>query len=477
MLLSKKQNIQNIESRWSTKDIEKFQKTINKLTKDIFDAVLNIDDSKRELALVFSKSAFQFQKVLYKSACLDEDDFSKSRLFIYVDGEVGPAGNVMNSPWDKLLSVNTLFSKINYKLKNDEWNTLTTDGVSFWKRFKVAGYETIVYRLAIKFMKMMPNWFFKKELLLPNENELNIEIASSMALRGVKITKIQPEHLFKSGDVLADVDIALIYEAILPIMYKRVENWVTPSAVKVTMELFKLFLEKKLDQFTLLVSGWEKAIVSNSKIKQTVLMNAPGNINGYALAYVCRKRNIPLISSQHGVTVEISKAHSMMQVNFDNSVADIVLSYNSTIVDIEKNTYFDKSKHYVVGMPLRLIRMNHSEIVNKYTPPIVYVSSNTYMGFSVSQRTDYINAKAEQKIITEVLGKLPHKVRYKTYPLDNRRSSDVDPVLNSIEGSNNIEVFSDKVDMRYLISEHRITITSQATSTLGWLVILCSEIK
>jgi hypothetical protein len=93
------------------------------------------------------------------------------------------------------------------------------------------------------------------------------------------------------------------------------------------------------------------------------------------------------------------------------------------------------------------------------------------MGFTGSQKTDYKRARTEQKLIKNVLSKLPHRVRYKTYPVDNRRNADIDPILSDINKAENIELFSKKLDMRYLISEHSIFLTTCATSTLGWPVM------
>ncbi len=378
----------------------------------------------------------------------------------------------MNSPWDYLLTSNPLFSVVDYTLKNDEWTVLNTQGVSYWQRFRIAGYETIVYRLAIKFMKKLPDWMFTKELFVPNENELNIEIGSSLALHGVKISEIKLEPLSNVENIILDVNIELLYETILPIMRKRIEQWVTPSSIEATMMLFKSYLESQLKQFKRLAAGWEKVVINNVGMKKAVLINAPGNIKGQALAYVCKNNGIPLISSQHGVTVEISKAHSMLQIVFENSVADIMFYYNSKIIEIEKRTHFDKSRHYSVGMPLRLLRMKHIQNTGNKAPPIVYISTNLYhMGLSISQKTDYGRARDEEKIVSEVLGILPHKVRYKTYPEDNRRYADTDPVLNNVKTCKNIEIFSKKIDMRYLISEHKVLVTTCATSTLGWPVM------
>ena len=145
---------------------------------------------------------------------------------------------------------------------------------------------------------------------------------------------------------------------------------------------------------------------------------------------------------------------------------------NYKITEVEKNTHCNNARHYVVGAPLRLINMKYARTNHGHQPSIVYISTNFYhMGFTGSQKTDYKRARTEQKLIKNVLSKLPHRVRYKTYPVDNRRNADIDPILSDINKAENIELFSKKLDMRYLISEHSIFLTTCATSTLGWPVM------
>ena len=472
VLLSNKKNIYNVESRWTSTELNKFQNSIPGMSKELFNAALGVTGIERELALSVSNFAYHFQKIIYKSSCLEEGDFNNPRLFIYTKGECGPAGNIMNSPWDKLLKPNALFSTVQYTLKNDKWSLLTTQGVSYWQRFKVAGYETIFYRLIIKIMKFLPDWMFAREVIMPNENELNIEIAYSLIFSRVKITEAKLETLPDSKNLYSDKNTVDLYKAIFPIMCKRIEEWVTPSAVEVTKMLFKSHFEKHIEKFNLLVDAWDRSIVSKDNIKQAVLVNAPGNIKGHSLSFICRKKDILLMSSQHGVTIEISKAHNILDIIFDNSVADVMFSYNSKIVDIEKKIYFNNARHHIVGMPMRLIRMKSAQTINRSTPSFVYISTNLYhMGFTEKAITDYEKAIFEKDIIIKVLSEIPHKVRYKTYPEDNRRYADKDPVLKNIRIADNIELFSNKIDMRYLISEHSVFITTGATSTLGWVVM------
>ena len=83
---------------------------------------------------------------------------------------------------------------------------------------------------------------------------------------------------------------------------------------------------------------------------------------------------------------------------------------------------------------MRLIRMKRVKAINTSTPPIVYIATNLYhMGLCISSKTDYSRAREEQKRIKGILSKLPHRVRYKTYPEDNRRYADTDPVLNDVD--------------------------------------------
>ena len=472
MLWDKKPNIQHIESRWSIKELKKFQSSIQKLSEDIFDAALSVEGVEREMALAISQSAVMFQKVVYKAACLKKSDFIKPTLFIQIDGKSGPVGNNMNPPWIHLLPSNALFSTVNFTLKNDIWNVLTTKGVSYYQRYKIAGSKTLIYRLMVLIMKQLPRKFFKKELIVPNENELIIEIAASLMLQGVKVTELRPRNIVKN--IKPNIHSNDLYSAVFPIMQKRVEQWVVGPVVNSTMLLFKERIQKKLILFDRLVLQWEKSLMIDNKLKQSVLMNTPGNIKGQTLSYVCRKKRISFIAAQHGVTIEISKLHGEMSVGFENSVADAVLYYNSKCVEIEDQSYFSKSKSYVVGMSSRHMRMKNIRTKTYSDIPVVYISTNLYRGNTgslISWHTDYDRARKEQEFVKEVLYKIPHRVLYKPYPEEDRRYADQDPIFNDISSSSNIVLFDKKIDMRYLLSEHRVIITSGATSTLGWPVM------
>lgn len=474
LLWNNNSNIQNIEARWNVEELKKFQSSIQNLSEDIFNAAINVKDIGRERALSVSRSAVIFHNVLYKAACLEEDDFNNSRLCICVNGKSGPSGNKLNPPWGSLMSSNELLTTAHYTLSDDKWDVLNTQEISYWRRYKLAGFETMVYRFLVKLMNKLPDWLFKKKVFIPNENELIIETAAHLMLKGVKVVELKgiPE---KNEEEVLSVNYEKLCDAITPIINQRVREWVVPSAVNPTILLFKKSMHKDLLQFEELIKYWDEILTNSGKMKQAVLMNAPGNIKGQALSYICSKKSMPLIAAQHGVTIEISKLHGEVSVIFDNSVSDAVLTYNIKNLENSNKSYFSKAKQYVVGASARHIRMSNIKTSgNQSILPIVYISTHVYrgnLGMFVTWNSDYVRGKKEQKLVINVLRKLPHKVRYKTYPEDNRRYSDHDPVLNDVADSKNIELFDKKIDMRYLLSEHKVIVTSIATSTLGWPVM------
>jgi hypothetical protein len=329
----------------------------------------------------------------------------------------------------------------------------------------------MIYRLLSRFFNYFPDKWFERQVWIPSENELVIETAAALALRGVKVAALKPAKVAKFKSTF---DNSHLIKAVLPVFQSRAEQWVLPVALKPVLSLFSSSLNEHLFNFEKSVFEWDRALSSKSGKKQAILMNSPGTIKGQSLSVACRRKGIPIIAAQHGVAVEISKLHGELSVGFDNSVPDAVLTYNAKVVENEERSHFKRAEQYIVGASSRHNRMRDINSKGDSIPPIVYISTNLYrgnIGFFISSKTDFLMARDEQDVIKEILSQLPYQVRYKTYPDDNRRYVDCDPVLNYIKSTSNIELFSDKVDMRYLLAGHRVLVTSSATSTLSWPVM------
>ena len=468
-------NINHVERRWPVGDFQLFQTSINDFVKDIYTATYCVDGVSREQSLAVSIAALVFHIKLYKAACLTELDLVEPRLIVRVDGVGGPNGNNMNSPWESLLSVNKNIKTITYRLKSNKWSILTTQGLSWISRYRIAGIGTAIFRLSVKMWRYIPNFFIKKEVIILFENELVIETAASLALKGValKYAESLPENNINNVDLL----ITPILSAIQPIVQRRLSNWITPGLIKTCEKiLYNDILEKTRE-----VRHWRSRFdpyfnkVNKCNKKVVVLSNTLLNNKGIAVAECCRENKIPIISTQHGVTYEICSTHDEMSVIHEINLSNKLIVYNDEAKTYAENSGFNNSNAYVVGISSRHRHTKLKDIIkHHHAPPIVFVSTNLYRGnlnlFS-TWNTDFDRAKEECALVELVFSKLPYAVRYKIYPEENRRYADRDPVLDLVDLHKNIELYDTKIDMRYLISQHRVCVTTKATSTLSWLVM------
>jgi hypothetical protein len=463
MLMSNLSNIHNIELRWNQSEMKKFQTSINKFSRDIFDKAnsLNIN---REKAISIAQTSVFFHSFLFKAACLKKEDLKEPRLIIKVNGNSGPQGVSMNAPWDVLLVNNPNLKVVSYNLPNDDVGEKKSK-VNLYSRFRIAGYETIIFRMLTKLYKFVPNFIFRGDILVAKENELIIETSSALIsdfyrVRNIKIKKIPVK--FNNNYEFLNV-------ALKDIVTKRLGEWVIPELVTICEHVFFEMMQDKLSEIDQLEISWHDYLSNQSNIK-AILTNYPCNSFGFSLAKVCRDKNILLVSAQHGIGKEI-QATKENEISYEINCSDIVLTYNKLAANIADKSYFSYGKSFVSGLSMRHLRMKNSAIIDSKKIPICYISTNLYKG-NISGfdtwHTDIERARVEKLIIDEILMKLPHKVQYKAYPEENKRYSDVDPIIEYLKNQNNIELFIENIDMRYLVSNFRLFITSSATSTLTW---------
>ena len=151
-------NVENVEASWSRRDIRSFHKQTAQYTTDLYDSINRVDKF-RDYAITISRLAINFERVIYKAACLREPDFYETRLFLsIISDEVK-----LNSPWTELLSSNSQFVESfineNYRIYPDPKNLAT-----FWDRLKLGGVDTLFFRLAVIFWKKAPKFLGKREL-------------------------------------------------------------------------------------------------------------------------------------------------------------------------------------------------------------------------------------------------------------------------------------------------------------------------
>jgi len=475
LLWKKNRHIKHVESRWKIDDMREFQSSIQKFSENIFSEIMSLNYVGSEEALCITRSATIFNRILYKASCLSKDDLTDPRLIIEINGKTGPLGNVMNSPWADLLKDNDKLKVIKYDLNDDNWGKLTTAGVSLIDRFRMGGINTLIYRLAIKIVNFLPIKILKRTVLIYGENELLIDTASKLLFKGFLLKKI----CISDTDIVKDPYFNFskfqeINDKIRPIVRGRIKDWADPCFHERCEQIFFDEIYKQISLFYEYKKKWIDGIFDlDTNGKNILLINSPISTKGLSLTSACRDKKIPTVSAQHGVTFEICKTHGEFSFMHDINSTDLYLSYNYASAKFANSNFFSKGGAFVSGISSRHLKLKTSNH-RLYEFPIVYVSTNLYkgnIGLFSTWLTDYDRAKNESVIVRKVLSKLPYKVCYKTYPEDNRRYPDKDPVINDVISSNNVELFDRKIDMRFLVNRHRILVTSKATSTLGWLVM------
>jgi len=460
-------NVENVEASWSRREIRIFHQQTAQYTTDLYDSIVRVNKF-RDYAISISRLAINFERMIYKAACLRESDFYKPRLFLSIkSNEVK-----LNSPWTELLSSNSQFveSSINenYRVYPDPNNLAT-----FWDRLKLGGVDSLFFRLAVIFWKKVPKFLVKRELLICKENFLILEGAAQAVRRGVAIRQL--ELSMPNTIPLSSCDFEELLRIIKPVILKRLTPWLVSEAVNPCVEMFLAEVIASVNTQDYARTQWENILnrVINKK-KTIVISNSPHRPVHIALAQECHQRSIPFIGVQHGVTHEISEDYDFQKSLYEANIADLFLTYNDEMSEIAKSNLTKRGESIAVGLPKRYFKAVHlRKSHNQFNCPIVFVSTNLYFG-NMGAMINYINdeGKSCQEVeYLKVLNEIPHKVMYKTYPAFNRRYADIDPVITLASKMKNITVFKKSTDMRYLLGEFRVIITTHATSTLSWALL------
>jgi len=149
-------------------------------------------------------------------------------------------------------------------------------------------------------------------------------------------------------------------------------------------------------------------------------------------------------------------------------VADIEMMFNDEGVAVSGANVFGRAKSVAVGLPGDYRRGRRLKGLRD-APPIWYLSTALYLandGAMVEGVNDRDKAAFETELIERVLSQAGHKVLYKPYP--GKRYLDPDPVLGVAAAAPNIEVYRDRIDLRYIVGGARVLISSRSYSTPSW---------
>ena len=374
---------------------------------------------------------------------------------------------LLNFPWENFIPKEKVelyeySESIPYKFKHDE--------IGLFNRLMKAGLKNVAYRIFIKLFKAFPFFLSRKKILIYKENDLLMESAVEMVFKGFSLHYIKPskDSLSKKGStIINDEDKQLIIKDWLDLL--------TPELKISFSNYFNNLLSEEIKRFYSFQSRWETTLnrYDLNTIK-AVFTNSPNRVDSRSLFSILNELNVPLFSFQHGVTREISKYHDLVEVNFEGNSSHHFITFNKESEKISNCSDYSLAQTFAAGTSQRFTNIPQSTSTEK--KPFIYVSTNLprgYSSFFMGDHDDYEDSLEEEKVIHKILSQTNQNVDFKPYLFDNRRYPDEDFLTKQISKNSisNVSLMAQKIDMRYLLNEYEVIITTKATSTVSWPIL------
>ena len=466
-----------------TYDIESPEKNLNsnyytnlaEITKEYSGRVYNqvYDYTKdRCLAKYSSQYIIAIQNVLNKSSLVLElvkrsklvityPDFSKNSLNTRINGD-------FYNFIENFDNINTF--QIRYENK-DQFQLGRDPLTKFWKRFYFEGFNSILFRVLTIFCSRFNKYWQGKVLIYSHENTLLKGTASYLFRKGYFIEKLSAKINNKklSKNKILDKVVNLIFPNILEYQEKIFKNLYNEKC----SFFFQPFVKKYISDYLNYKAYWERYFINYKKNKIAVcLIGTPNSAMELSYIEVAKKNSIITASFQHGITKEISEDILSIDVLYESNIVDYYFVFNEEAAKNSKKSRFNIASGHVVGLAEDMKKGLKNQKYNK-AQPILYASTTLYCGNrgipGRSGTSDINKANFEINLIERVLSKLPHQVQYKPY--FSKRYAGPSVELEVAKNKNNISINFAEVDLRYIVGDSRIIITSRATSTLGWCIL------
>jgi len=348
-------------------------------------------------------------------------------------------------------------------------NALNADLIT---RFRFETPESIAYRGVTMFSKFLKPCLRRGDILIPSENSLIKEACWCLARMGYRPVTV-PEPRLASSRLPVEEEFSLeklinpvFREALVPEMGEASTEWF--------LKAFVGRVSRALDQHRRATSYWRRYLEGlDAKYLRAVVTNYNAKPAGEALYDVCSQLNIPHVAAEHGTGIGFSPIFEKTPYAHEIATCDLYLVYNKKEESLLQKNRFRRGVPMSVGLPRDFAFVGRRNSGVNVTAPICYVSCQALMGNVMRPIaggvTEQESVAWEIGIVTEVLSRLPHKVLFKPYRAV--RYVDGNPIHDAARDCDNIEVFEERIDLRYLLGSTRLLIFTHAASTLSWCLL------
>jgi len=464
-------NTQAIDQSRSLGDLEAIGDATTPLTEQIYKALMAVEETA-DLALTAARSASLFQRVVTKAALLRELDFRQPLAAVALETGSAEFNRLLNFPWPAVLVDHPAFHVVRVPAERLAMPVQSRSSrISALRRARLTSLTGVGYWLARKLWERMPLRSPRGSFVILTENFLVKEAAFHLAKRGFAIRVLTPPPP-QAQPMDTELE-ELLTSLIRPVLRDHLDRWVLPAATRATERLLLSGALADARRHRASVPWWREKLDGMAPDRPLALLtNYPKGPESGALHNVARERGLPVVAFQHGVSREISVFNERNQAHYENNSADLFVAYTERNVVISRASPFAVGRSIAVGLPEAYWRAGRYRRSRRNAPPIMYASTQLYAGNIQSIRgdgNDQRMAEHEILIIEKVLARIPHSVLYKTYPAI--RYVDPDPVVARAKTVENIKVFEDRLDLRYMLPDARVLMTSRATSTLAWCLM------
>ncbi|MDP6515414.1 MAG: hypothetical protein QF926_02160 [Alphaproteobacteria bacterium] len=337
-------------------------------------------------------------------------------------------------------------------------------------RLAHATSDSVLFRLGTAFWESVPVSGPRGTLLVLGGNELLKETAVRLLARGFGMRRLRPVPIAAAGSGLAG-------EARLePVVRSAVLDHLAPFFPAMTLSVLARLAVEAADgsvaRFHASRPRWQAILDGHARLHpRAVLTGRARTPEEVALFSVLRDRRLPLVTFQHGVTVEIAQWLYGCGLYLENCACDLAITFNDEMAQLCRANPLGRGTAVAVGMP-KDYRRPAPTGRKRGQAPVWYVRNTLYQG-NIGRLHRGLSDSAmwafESALINRVLARLAHAVTYKPYPAI--RYLDPDPALALAAQKSNITVYEGRQDLRYLLAGARVLVTAGATSTVSWCLM------
>lgn len=450
------------------------------LTLDIY-RKMGKKDLPQTIRVLVARVGHRVHKKLYKALALKRADFFEPRLIISVDTGKPSLNKLLNPPWRDFLEKNLRAEEkiIQIPVARDQWGKLPLS--HRYRHLTAIQWEDILWKISqLRILHLREPRKGRVSIIVGSN--LTRDVCGYLMLDGYQINypvksfdairRLGDEFTIdsnKAADELFDRSFGIAKAVFLQFM----SAWFEHELVEPGVRMLREELLSDLQSFSHFKRVWHNELGSANP--KSVFTRSPVGPELISLVQVCRDREIPVISGQHGVSREIEATyHDCRSVVYENTLTDIFFAYNDASVEAGNLSPFRYGKSIVAGLS-----RDYTRVMKRRAPRvkkgILYVSTALLSGninMLKGSFTDIDRVQFEWEMVKQVFSTLNDKVVYKAYHSGTARYPEEKFLREHIANYPQIEYFDEPLELvDFPIKKHRLIISCRATSSIAWCLM------